>query len=99
MWLGSEKLSNQPSIGYGLSSTGFDYSDLKVSPSEASPGQPLEVSLQVRNSGSRPGAEIVEFYVHDGHSSADRPIQELKGWSRVAGRTNGWSARTTIAAS
>src|ERR1035438_6354543 len=47
-------------FGYGLSYTKFDYSDLKVSPSEASPGQTLEVSLQVRNSGSRPGAEIVE---------------------------------------
>jgi beta-glucosidase len=70
-------------FGYGLSYTKFDYSDLKVSPSEASPGQPLKVSLQVRNSGSRPGAEIVELYVHDGHSSADRPIQELKGFRRV----------------
>ena len=70
-------------FGYGLSYTKFDYSDLKVSPSEASPGQPLEVSLQVRNSGSRPGAEIVELYVHDGHSSTDRPIQELKGFRRV----------------
>jgi beta-glucosidase len=70
-------------FGYGLSYTKFDYSDLKVSPSEASPGQPLEVSLQIRNSGSRPGAEIVELYVHDGHSSADRPIQELKGFRRV----------------
>jgi beta-glucosidase len=70
-------------FGYGLSYTKFDYGDLKVSPSAASPGQPLEVSLQVRNSGSRPGAEIVELYVHDGHSSADRPIQELKGFRRV----------------
>ncbi|HVR25156.1 MAG TPA: glycoside hydrolase family 3 C-terminal domain-containing protein, partial [Candidatus Polarisedimenticolia bacterium] len=70
-------------FGYGLSYTKFDYSDLKVSPSEAHPGQPLEVSLQVRNSGSRPGAEIVELYLHDGHSSADRPIQELKGFRRV----------------
>ena len=70
-------------FGYGLSYTKFDYSDLKVLPSEASPEQPLEVSLQVRNSGSRPGAEIVELYVHDGHSSADRPIQELKGFRRV----------------
>jgi beta-glucosidase len=70
-------------FGYGLSYTKFDYSDLKVSPSEAAPGQPLEVSLEVRNSGSRPGAEIVELYVHDGHSSADRPIQELKGFRRV----------------
>ena len=70
-------------FGYGLSYTKFDYSDLKVSPGEASSGTPVEVSLQVRNSGSRAGAEVVELYVHDGHASVDRPIQELKGFSRV----------------
>jgi len=41
------------------------------------------VSLQLRNSGSRPGAEVVELYVHDGHSKVDRPVQELKGFRRV----------------
>jgi beta-glucosidase len=41
------------------------------------------VSLQLRNSGSRAGAEVVELYVHDGHSNVDRPIQELKGFRRV----------------
>jgi beta-glucosidase len=70
-------------FGYGLSYTKFDYSDLKVSPNQASSGKPVEVSLRVRNSGSRPGAEVVELYLHDGHSSVDRPIQELKGFRRV----------------
>jgi len=70
-------------FGYGLSYTKFDYSDLKVSPNDASSGQTVEVSLQVRNSGSRPGAEVVELYVHDGHASVDRPVQELKGFQRV----------------
>ena len=70
-------------FGYGLSYTRFDYSDLKVSPNKVSPGKPVEVSLSVRNSGSRAGAEVVELYVHDGHSSVDRPIKELKGFSRI----------------
>jgi len=69
-------------FGYGLSYTKFDYSDLKLAPNQPSSG-PVEVSLQVRNSGSRPGAEVVELYVHDGHSSVDRPVQELKGFKRV----------------
>jgi beta-glucosidase len=69
-------------FGYGLSYTKFDYSDLKVSPS-ASAGKPAQVSLQVRNSGSRAGAEVVELYVHDGHSTVDRPEKELKGFRRV----------------
>jgi beta-glucosidase len=70
-------------FGFGLSYTKFDYSDLKISPNQTS-GAPLEVSLSVRNSGSRSGAEIVELYVHDGHSSGDRPVQELKGFQRIA---------------
>jgi len=70
-------------FGYGLSYTKFSYSDLKISPSETSPGQPVEVSVRVRNSGSRSGAEVVELYVHDGHASVDRPVRELKGFQRV----------------
>ncbi len=70
-------------FGYGLSYTKFDYSDLKVSPNETSADQPVEVSVQVRNSGLRPGAEVVELYVHDDHASVDRPVQELKGFRRV----------------
>ncbi len=70
-------------FGYGLSYTKFDYSDLKVSPNQASSGTPVEVSLRIRNSGSRSGAEVVELYVHDGHASVDRPVQELKGFRRV----------------
>jgi len=38
----------------------------------------------VRNSGKRAGAEVVELYIHDGHASIDRPIQELKGFRRVS---------------
>jgi beta-glucosidase len=70
-------------FGYGLSYTKFDYSDLKVSPENSSASQPVEVSVNIRNSGSRAGAEVVEFYVHDGHASIDRPVQELKGFRRV----------------
>jgi beta-glucosidase len=70
-------------FGYGLSYTKFDYSDLKVSPNKVVAGTPVEVSLRIHNSGSRAGAEVVELYVHDGHSSVDRPIQELKGFQRV----------------
>jgi beta-glucosidase len=70
-------------FGYGLSYTKFDYSDLKVSPNKVSSDEPVEVSLRLRNTGPRSGAEVVELYVHDGHSSVDRPIQELKGFRRV----------------
>jgi beta-glucosidase len=37
----------------------------------------------VKNTGTRPGAEVVQLYVHDGHSKIDRPVHELKGFKRV----------------
>ncbi len=69
-------------FGFGLSFTKFDYSDLKTSATKKS-DQKWDVSANIRNSGSRSGAEVVELYVHDGHSKIDRPVRELKGFQRV----------------
>jgi beta-glucosidase len=70
-------------FGYGLSYSKFDYSDLKVTPARVSSGQKVVVSVKVRNSGARAGAEVVQLYVHDGHASVDRPAQELKAFRRI----------------
>jgi beta-glucosidase len=70
-------------FGHGLSYTKFDYSDLKVTPDKIGPGRRVQVSMTVRNSGSRAGAEVVQLYLHQAKSSADRPPQELKGFRRV----------------
>ena len=70
-------------FGYGLSYTTFGYSNLKIKSGKAASGQTFEVSLEVRNQGNRAGAEIVQLYLHDGHSSVDRPVKELKGFRRV----------------
>ncbi len=69
-------------FGYGMSYTTFAYSGLKVTP-RFSGNQPVKVRLSVRNTGKRPGAEVVQLYVHDGHSKIDRPTHELKGFKRV----------------
>ncbi len=70
-------------FGHGLSYTTFDYSGLQISPAKIGAGKAVGVSLNVRNSGSRAGAEVVELYVQPPPSRVDRPVKELKGFARV----------------
>ena len=43
----------------------------------------ITVSVQVKNTGDRPGAEVVQLYISDPQSSIDRPAKELKGFEKV----------------
>ena len=70
-------------FGYGLSYTKFSMSNLKVLPEGATIGQPVEVSLNVKNIGTRAGDEIVQIYVGDPSAKVSRPLKELKSFARV----------------
>ncbi len=70
-------------FGYGLSYTTFEYSGLKVTPSKAASGNQVQVQVQIRNTGARRGAEVIQLYVRDVESSVDRPVKELKAFRRV----------------
>jgi beta-glucosidase len=67
-------------FGYGLSYTQFEYSGFTIEPGEVSPGQFVEVGLDVRNSGSRAGRETVQLYLRAANSSAP---QLLRGFEQV----------------
>jgi beta-glucosidase len=75
-------------FGFGLSYTTFEYSGLKLTPLIETAGDSIgaestAVTLVVKNTGTRAGAEVVQLYVHDGHSKIDRPAHELKAFKRV----------------
>jgi hypothetical protein len=52
-------------FGFGLSYTTFDWSALRIFPATPRYGQTVQVVVNVRNTGSRAGAETVEAYIHD----------------------------------
>ncbi len=71
-------------FGYGLSYTTFGYSNLRTSAASLSSKGSINVSVDVKNTGSRVGEEIVQMYVRHLKSSVARPLKELKGFSRIA---------------
>ena len=70
-------------FGHGLSYTSFGYSGLRIEPGTLAPGQTATVSVEVKNTGSRAGDEVVQLYVHDAFASVPRPFKELRGFARV----------------
>ena len=70
-------------FGHGLSYTQFKYSDLKLTPRRVQQDQSLTVTLRVKNTGDHTGAEVVQLYLKDNQASVDRPVQELKSFTKV----------------
>jgi beta-glucosidase len=70
-------------FGFGLSYTSFAYANLRLSAEAIAPDEHLTVSVDVSNTGQRPGQEIVQFYVHDLAARLARPPKELKGFAKV----------------
>ena len=66
-------------FGHGLSYTTFEISNLKVTEENLA----LKVTLDVKNTGGRAGAEVVELYVGEQGCPLPRPVRELKGFARV----------------
>lgn len=69
-------------FGYGLSYTDFEYSNLSLSTDNLGKDETLTVTFDVKNTGERDGAEVVQLYTH-ACSAIERPIKELKGFERV----------------
>src|SRR5215472_7137165 len=69
-------------FGYGLSYSNFEYSGLKFSSPQLEAGNPVDVEVDVKNTGKRDGDEVVELYITfpkvDG-----APLKALRGFTRV----------------
>lgn len=76
-------------FGYGLSYTTFAYSNLRTSSEQLKRDGEITVSVDVRNTGSRSGDEVVQMYVAHVNSKVERPAQELKGFKRITLQPDG----------
>jgi beta-glucosidase len=77
-------------FGWGLSYSTFKYSNLSVSPDSIGPEGKTRVTVDVSNTGTLRGDEVVELYIRDEVSSVTRPVKELRGFRRITldpGRT------------
>lgn len=83
-WVDKEHTRPLFAFGHGLSYTTFTLSNLRIDRDEMTPADSLRATVTVRNTGSREGSEIVQLYVHDDEASVDRPMKELKGFTKVA---------------
>ncbi|MEO6684059.1 MAG: fibronectin type III-like domain-contianing protein, partial [Ginsengibacter sp.] len=70
-------------FGYGLSYTTFEISAPKLSKTTMTPSENITVSVEVRNTGSKAGEEVVQMYIRDMVGSIIRPVKELKGFQKV----------------
>ncbi|MCL6454260.1 MAG: glycoside hydrolase family 3 C-terminal domain-containing protein [Alicyclobacillus sp.] len=71
-------------FGYGLSYTSFSYANLVISGAPFTVHDQVTIQVDVTNTGSVAGDEVVQLYVHDPVASVTRPVKELKGFRRVS---------------
>jgi len=70
-------------FGYGRSYTDFELSGFALDRHELPTDGRFEVRVQVRNTGTRPGTEVVQLYLSDPVAQVVRPVRWLAGFARV----------------
>jgi beta-glucosidase len=82
---GYQKHGTSPlfAFGHGLSYTTFEFAPMEIDRAEFLPGESVQVSIGVTNTGDTVGSQVVQVYVRDVSSSLPRPDLELKGFGKV----------------
>ena len=83
-WTDKQNIKPLFPFGYGLSYTTFEISNLRADKREMTADGKLTVTVDVRNTGSVAGAEVLQLYISDSKSSQPRPVKELKGFKKVS---------------
>lgn len=91
-WFDKSGIQVSYPFGYGLSYTTFEYSTPEVSKD----GDKVCVKLSVKNTGAVAGKEVVQLYVSAPGKTMDKPVKELKAFTKTATIAAGESADVTL---
>jgi beta-glucosidase len=70
-------------FGYGLSYTNFTYSNLVINPDKITADKTISITVDIKNTGSRKGDEVVQLYLKDEVSSVTVYETQLRGFERI----------------
>ncbi len=70
-------------FGYGLSYTTFKFQNLRLEPATIGANGATTVRVDVTNTGTRAGTEVVEMYIHQKIATVTQPVMALRGFKRV----------------
>ena len=73
-------------FGFGLSYTTFAYKNIRTSAESMAKDGSVTVSVDVTNTGTRAGDEVVQLYVRHVGSSVERPKKDLRGYHASVAR-------------
>ncbi len=81
-----QDISSKPmySFGYGLSYTTFKYAAINQNKKTISAGDTLKLTVEITNTGTRAGEEVVQLYISDLVADVTPPVKRLKGFKKVS---------------
>ncbi len=70
-------------FGHGLTYTTFAYDQIVLSEPKMTVRGEIDVDVDVRNTGSRAGSEVVQLYTRQLVASRSRPVKELRAFEKI----------------
>lgn len=83
-WFDEKNLTPEYAFGAGMSYTTFEYKNLVVPPMSKA-GEPINVKVDITNTGNRQGEEVAQLYIScPSNSQVWMPKKQLRGFQRIS---------------